>query len=84
MGTKTLDFAFDIAFHVASVLIAKLQVQKSERDVRALVAKLRETKALGQEPVSKAMIGVARDVDPVAKRREEMQLIEGLLKELAP
>lgn len=86
MGKDSLDFSFELAFYEVSVLIAKLQIQSSESDRRALVAKLHEAKALGQQPVSKGMIWGAgiHGWDPVADRREKLQLIEGLLKELAP
>lgn len=83
IGTETLDFTFDVAFHEVGVLIAKQRVQKSERDLQALVLKLREAQVLGQKPVSKTMIdsGSMTGEDPIADRREKMRLIEGLLEE---
>ena len=75
---ETLDFSFEVAFHRASVLIAKYQ-RRGFQGAPDLVAALEEAQEIGRRPLRAAesyqTAARAFGMDLKAERREKMATI---------
>jgi len=83
---EPMDFAFEIAFHKASVLIAKYQPSGFQGEMPDLIAALEEAKDVGNRPTevtnSQETAARALGMDLQAERKEKLAMIDGLLGEI--